>query len=119
IGSDTGGSVRVPAAMNGVVGLKTSVGLWDTGGGFSLSTTFDSIGLFAATAADAASAFSAIEDRRLPPIPPVDGLRLGVPRQYFFDGLDPEVAEAFDAAASKLKASGARLIPIDLPEAAE
>lgn len=119
VGSDTGGSIRVPAALTGIVGLKTSVGLWKTDGVFSLSTTFDSIGLFARSVADARLAFAAIEARRPPPVPSLRSLRIGLPESYFRDELDPAVADAFAAAVERLRRSGVILVPVDLPEAAE
>ncbi len=63
IGSDTGGSVRIPAALCGVFGLKTMVGLFDTSGVFPLSTTLDTIGLLTRSAADAALAFTVLTGR--------------------------------------------------------
>lgn len=84
IGSDTGGSVRVPAALGGGFGLKTSVGLWSNAGGFPLAPHLDSIGLLTKSASDAAIAFAELTGE--PPIRParLDALRFGEPTSYFF-----------------------------------
>jgi aspartyl-tRNA(Asn)/glutamyl-tRNA(Gln) amidotransferase subunit A len=119
IGSDTGGSVRMPAALCGVFGLKTTVGLWPVDGVFPLSPTLDSLGLITRSAADASTIFHALID--LPEAAPatVAGLRLGKPRSYFYDGLDPAVASCTEAALARLAAAGAQVIEIEVPEAAE
>lgn len=118
IGSDTGGSVRVPAALNGVVGLKTTCGLWPLDGVFSLSTTLDLIGIFATSAVDAAYVYEALESVSISELPPAD-LRIGIPAQHFFDNLDNSVAAGFENAVKILASSGIRFDQIDLPEAAE
>lgn len=118
IGSDTGGSVRVPSALNGVVGLKTTTGLWPTDGVFSLSTTLDTIGLITRTVADAASIYACLQGERISPAP-TSMLNFAVPRQYYLDDLDPEVAIAFDGAKNAILAANVRIDDIDVPEAAE
>ena len=107
VGSDTGGSVRLPAALCGVFGLKTTVGLWATDGVFPLSPTFDSIGLLTRSAADAALAFSAIEETTVPKPAEIDRLRFGIPRRYLHDGLDLEVRECLDKACAMLSRQAA------------
>ncbi len=119
IGSDTGGSVRIPAALNGVFGLKTTVGLWATDGVMPLAPTLDSIGLLTASAADAAIAFAALTGQPEPEPAALDSLQLGQPSDYFFDDLEAEVDASTTAALDKLAAAGATLTPISVPEAAE
>ena len=118
IGSDTGGSVRIPAALCGIFGLKTSAGRWPTDGVLPYSATFDTIGLLTRTAADAAVAFRAIDTEAAagPPLRPVNLSMetFGVPTTYFFDDLDPEVSAAMDAVMGRLEKEGATLVPIDL-----
>ncbi|SFU48895.1 amidase [Halomonas korlensis] len=121
IGSDTGGSVRVPAAMCGLFGLKTTVGLWPTDGAFPLEPNTDSIGLLTRTAQDAAIAFEALNARinpsshpRQAPVTP-GKLTLGVPDNYFLDGIDPEMKNAFEHALSVFEASGIRQAPVHVP----
>jgi aspartyl-tRNA(Asn)/glutamyl-tRNA(Gln) amidotransferase subunit A len=116
IGSDTGGSVRLPAAFCGTFGHKTTVGLWPTAGVFPLSTALDSIGPLTRSAADAALVFSALTGQEVP-ARPARGLRLGRPTSYFFDGLDAAVADCTERALATLTAAGATIDPIDLPEA--
>ena len=119
IGSDTGASVRLPAALNGVAGQKTTVGLWPTDGVFPLSPTFDSIGTFARGLNDLTLVFHAIEGTRpLTPLP-LDGLRFGVPRNHFFDDLSEDVARAMEALFDHLRDAGCRLVPIELEGTAE
>ena len=119
IGSDTGASVRLPAALNGVAGQKTTVGLWPTDGVFPLSPTFDSIGTFARDLDDLTLVFHAIEATKpIAPLP-LDGLRLGIPRSYFFDDLSEDVGRAMEALLSNLRDAGCRLVPVDLEGTAE
>jgi aspartyl-tRNA(Asn)/glutamyl-tRNA(Gln) amidotransferase subunit A len=121
IGSDTGGSVRLPAAFCGVFGLKTTVGLWATDGVFPLSPLLDSIGLLTRSAADAAEIFHAIESTSPSPLTPTDlkVLRLGRPKAYLTDDLDANVATCIDAAASALIAHGVTLTDREMNHARE
>lgn len=119
IGSDTGGSVRIPAALCGVFGFKSSPGLWATDGVFPLASTLDSIGFFSASAHDAAVIFSALTGQAVPSSRPIRGLRLGRPANHFFDDLDPEVARRVNAAFSALEQGGAQIIPFEIKEADE
>ncbi|PLC49886.1 amidase [Pollutimonas subterranea] len=126
IGSDSGGSVRVPAAFNGVFGLKTTAGLWPTDGAFPLDPRVDSIGLLTRTAKDALLAFKTIssvlfgcgyQPRRSGAR--LDRLCLGVPQNHFGDNLNPKISEAFQVANERLKAQGCLLEDIVVPEAPE
>jgi aspartyl-tRNA(Asn)/glutamyl-tRNA(Gln) amidotransferase subunit A len=121
IGSDTGGSVRLPAAFCGVFGLKTTVGLWATDGVFPLSPMLDSIGLLTRSAADAAEIFHVIESTSTPPIAPsnLTGLRLGRPTAYLTDDLDADVASCMDAVAAALTADGVTLADREMNYARE
>jgi aspartyl-tRNA(Asn)/glutamyl-tRNA(Gln) amidotransferase subunit A len=105
IGSDTGGSVRLPASLCGIFGLKTTVGLWPTDGVFPLSPTLDSIGLLTRSAEDAAIAFAVLTGRPIPTAASLRALRLGLPEDFFFDELDPTVAQCIDATMALLKES--------------
>jgi aspartyl-tRNA(Asn)/glutamyl-tRNA(Gln) amidotransferase subunit A len=115
LGSDAGGSVRQPAALNGVVGYKATVGFLPTDGALALSSTFDSIGTFHACVADAALALSALRDE--PPIAPraPRGLRLGLDRRFALDTASPGVAARFAAALDALQREGVELVPMSTP----
>ncbi|MEQ8709013.1 MAG: amidase [Rhodospirillales bacterium] len=117
LGTDTGGSVRIPAAMTGNVGLKTSIGRWSTDGVTPLSHTLDTVGFLARTVADAAFVFAAIEDTSLPQATGPAGLRIGCIRQMAFDDCSPGVTENVMAALRKLEAAGATVTEADFPEA--
>ena len=119
IGSDTGGSVRVPAALCGVFGLKTTLGLWPLDGVFPLSPTFDTLGLLTRSAADASTIFYALAERAEPAPAGVVGLRLGKPLPVFYEGLDEGVASCTDAALARLQKAGAIIVETEVPEAAE
>jgi aspartyl-tRNA(Asn)/glutamyl-tRNA(Gln) amidotransferase subunit A len=123
IGTDTGGSIRIPSAACGLVGLKPRFREVPTQGVVPLSASLDHVGPLCATVADAAAIFRIIADA-----PGVDtplqprvarGLRLGVPRRYFCDLLDDEVASAFDATCARLAAAGVALDDIVIPHASE
>jgi amidase/aspartyl-tRNA(Asn)/glutamyl-tRNA(Gln) amidotransferase subunit A len=118
LGSDTGGSVRIPAAMNGVVGFKPTTGLIPTTGAVPLSTTLDTVGPLARSVRDAALALSILAQQRVmlkPHLQGLQGLRIGVPRTLMLDALDDAVASAFSNALSKLSQAGAQIEEFDLP----
>ena len=117
IGSDTGGSVRGPAAFCGAFGLKTSKGLWPTDGVYPLSPTLDTLGLLTSTATDAAWFFAGYHASEPVRPAPVEGLRLGRPGNYFFDDLEPAVAQRCEEAVAALAAAGAAIVEIEVPEA--
>ncbi|PAQ08990.1 amidase [Mesorhizobium temperatum] len=117
IGSDTGGSVRIPASLNGVVGFKPTARRVPRVGVFPLSDTLDSIGPLARTVVECAAADAVMageEPMALLPLP-LDGLRIGIPRGVLFDDTEEEVAAAFDRFVRKVELAGARLadLPID------
>jgi aspartyl-tRNA(Asn)/glutamyl-tRNA(Gln) amidotransferase subunit A len=122
-GSDTGGSIRIPAALCGVVGLKPTYGTVSTSGVFPLAWSLDTVGPLARTVEDAAWMLNAIAD---PPVRDaaaeigegVRGLRLGVPRPYFFDRLQTGVREAMEAALAVFADLGAVLVETPWDDAA-
>ena len=116
LGSDTAGSVRVPASFTGTVGLKTSYGRWSLDGIVPLSPTLDSAGVLARSVADAALAFAAIDPRcEAPPAPAeLSRLRFGVVEELF-EGCTPDVAETVRAAVRELEAGGASIVAFPLP----
>jgi aspartyl-tRNA(Asn)/glutamyl-tRNA(Gln) amidotransferase subunit A len=116
IGTDTGGSVRGPAAFCGTFGLKTTKGLWPTDGVFRLCQTFDSIGLLTGSAEDAAILFGVIQGRPVPKPVAAQGLRLAKPTNKFFDELDPDVEHYVGEAIKTLEKAGATIVPIQVPE---
>lgn len=118
IGTDTGGSVRIPAAFCGTVGFKPTQYRVPRDGATPLSTTLDSIGPLANSVAccAVADAVMAGEPPVVPPAAPVEGLRLGVPRTIMLDDLDGEVAAAFERTCSALSRAGARLVDLPLTE---
>ena len=130
LGSDTGGSIRQPAAFCGVVGMKPTYGRVSRYGLIALASSLDQIGPFARDVRDAALLLGAVagHDRRdatciQAPVPDyvaelskgVGGLTLGLPDEYFIDGMDPDVERAVRAAIEVLKELGARLERVSLP----
>jgi aspartyl-tRNA(Asn)/glutamyl-tRNA(Gln) amidotransferase subunit A len=115
IASDTGGSIRGPAAFCGVVGAKTTGGLWQTDGVFPLSRTLDSIGPIAASAADAALIVATLLGQSPPKPASLKGLRLGR-LAALFEGCDPEVQKCIDAALDDFASRGAQFIDATLPD---
>ena len=112
IGSDTGGSVRIPAALCGVTGLKTTTGRIPLDGVFPLSATLDSAGPLASTVACCAlldAAMAGGDMWALPTPLPIGGARFGVPTTIVQDGMDETVGAAFHAALDRLSAAGALL----------
>ena len=124
LGSDTAGSVRMPASFTGTVGVKTSKGRWSTAGIVPLSTTLDTAGPLTRTVADAATAFAVIDphvtepaeafSRRLGTASPAD-FHIGVCDWYFAD-CDPGVAEGVQAALDEFAAAGGRVSSVEVPE---
>ena len=119
VGSDTGGSVRWPAALCGVVGYKSSASHWPRDGVFPLSPLMDSVGIFAASAHDAAGVEAALAGRTRQAPRPVSSLCLALPAQHAMDNLDPTVAACFDEALKRLRHAGAHIVTLELPEASE
>lgn len=119
IGSDTGGSVRVPAALNGVFGLKTSFGRLSNDGAFPLASHLDSIGLLTHSARDAELILSVLTDDGPVAGRSISRLRLGRPGPYFYDGIEQAGARRIEAAIEALVAVGASVEPVDVPEASE
>ena len=119
VGTDTGGSVRWPAALCGVVGYKASSSHWQGDGVFPLSPELDSIGLFTRSAHDAALVHAALGGRPMRPQPAVDALTFAVPTLHFMDQIDAPVLRCFEAAVARLRAAGARIVNIETPEAGE
>jgi aspartyl-tRNA(Asn)/glutamyl-tRNA(Gln) amidotransferase subunit A len=132
LGSDTGGSIRQPAALCGVVGLKPTYGRVSRYGLLAFASSLDQIGPITTTVADAALALSAIaghdpRDATSSHVPVGDyvggltgdarGLRVGVPRDLFGDGVDADVLAAFEASLDVLRDSGAELKNVTLPHA--
>lgn len=121
IGSDTGGSVRVPAAWNDLVGLKTTHGRLSLQGVVPLCPKFDTVGPLCRSVEDAALILAALEGRVAPDLAgvSVQGARLAVLETCALDDLDPTVAAAFDAAVARLQAAGAIVTRIAIPEVDE
>ncbi len=133
IGSDTGASIRAPASWCGIVGLKPTYGRVSRAGGLPLAWSLDHPGPLARTVADCATVLQAIAgpDSRDPAtshegVPDysadldagVQGIRIGVPREHFFELVEPEVARLVHEAISTLEALGARVEEVSLPHAA-
>ncbi|MFH9038394.1 amidase [Streptomyces sp. NPDC017966] len=130
MGTDTGGSIRVPAALNGVVGLKPTYGLVPRTGVTSLSWSLDHVGPLTRTVQDVALVLSATagHDPRDPasvsgPMPDrfpggdLRGLKVGVPRNHYFDRVTPEVEESVRGAIERLAELGAELVDVEIPMA--
>jgi aspartyl-tRNA(Asn)/glutamyl-tRNA(Gln) amidotransferase subunit A len=121
LGTDTGGSCRIPAALCGIVGFKPTARRVPAAGAFPLSTSLDSVGPLAATVAccavlDAVLAGEPVID--LAPFP-LSGLRMAVPQTMVLENVEPAVARAFESALAALRKTGARIVDIPLRELAE
>ena len=130
LGSDTGGSIRQPAALCGCVGFKPTYGRVSRYGLVAFASSLDQIGPFTKDVRDSALMLNAIsgldprDSTSLPQVVPdytaalgasVKGLKLGLPKEYMIGGLDPEVKQAVDAAVNELQKQGAEIVEISLP----
>ena len=130
LGSDTGGSVRQPASFCGVVGVLPTWGRVSRYGLIAFASSLDRVGPFAASVRDAATVLGVIAGHdpmdatsSTAPVPdyaaacdrPAEGLRIGVPGEYFGEGLDPEVRGAIEKGIDGLKAAGCTVKPVSLP----
>lgn len=132
IGSDTGGSIRQPAAFCGVVGFKPTYGRVSRYGLVALASSLDQIGPFAHTVEDAAKVYQAMagtdpndattSDRPVDDVTaalrqPINNLRVGLPREFFGDGVDAEVAKVVEQAADVFRSLGAQVVDVSIPHA--
>jgi aspartyl-tRNA(Asn)/glutamyl-tRNA(Gln) amidotransferase subunit A len=134
LGSDTGGSVRQPAAMCGITGLKPTYGRVSRYGLIAMASSLDQVGQFGRTAEDVALLLSAVEGQdtmdatsvglrpewKLPerlPAHGLKGLRIGLPKEWFGPGMEPEVEAAVRAAVAQMEAQGAVVREVSLPHA--
>jgi aspartyl-tRNA(Asn)/glutamyl-tRNA(Gln) amidotransferase subunit A len=130
LGSDTGGSIRQPASFCGVVGVLPTWGRVSRYGLIAFASSLDRVGPFAGNVRDAATLLRVIaghdpKDATSSPAPvpdyaaecerPVEGLRIGVPKEYFGEGLDPEVRAAIEKGIADLQAAGCTVKPVSLP----
>jgi aspartyl-tRNA(Asn)/glutamyl-tRNA(Gln) amidotransferase subunit A len=130
LGTDTGGSIRQPASFCGVVGVLPTYGRVSRYGLIAFASSLDRVGPFTRTVEDAAKMLGVIAGRdpldatsAEQPVPdyvkalekPVDGLRVGVPAEFFGDGLDPEVRAAVESSIESLRAAGCVIKPVSLP----
>jgi len=130
LGSDTGGSIRQPAALCGCVGLKPSYGRVSRYGLVAFASSLDQIGCFTKETRDAATVLQVLsgadsrDSTSVPqPVPDyaanltgdIKGIKLGLPREYMVGGLDPEVKQAVDAAVKQLEKLGAEIVEVSLP----
>lgn len=129
-GTDTGGSVRAPAALSGIVGLKPTMGRISARGVMPYCWTLDHVGILARSVADAGlllqtvagfdpqdanSVREPLEDYAPDPALDLRGLRLGIPRSFYFEKCDPEILEATRQVIALMEEAGARLVEVDLP----
>lgn len=121
LGTDTGGSCRIPAALCGLVGYKPTAKRVPRDGVVPLSMSLDSVGSIAASVACCAVLDAVLAGQEPLPRPefPLAGLRLAVPQTLVFDGIDAQVSRAFSAALTALSQAGARITDIPLHELAE
>ena len=121
-GTDTGGSIRIPASYCGTVGLKPTYERVSRRGVLPLSLTFDHVGPMTRTVRDAAVAFQAMVENPSAYVPPaqvnIRGMRIGLPENFYFERLDLEVAGAVRTAVQTAAALGARIVDVRVPDIA-
>ena len=131
LGSDTGGSIRLPSSMNGLTGIRPTWGRVSQAGIFELAATLDQVGPMARSAADAAAMLGVIAGAdpddptaSLEPVPDflaeidggANGLRIGVDEGYAFGGVDPQIVEAVSEAIEVWRSLGAQIVSVDFPD---
>ena len=117
LGSDTGGSIRIPAALNGIVGFKNTARRVPTQGALPLSTTLDTVCAMTRTVRDAILAHEVLSARRVPlGKRPLSGYRLAVAKHLMQDSMDTTVTRAFERSLNTLRSAGARIDEITLGE---
>jgi aspartyl-tRNA(Asn)/glutamyl-tRNA(Gln) amidotransferase subunit A len=121
IGTDTGGSIRVPASWTGIVGLRPTHGLIDTFGVFPRAPSFDTVGVMARSVADVKVLWAEISidnrenDRRIQISADLQGFRLGIINNYTFRDVDRAVAEAIHLALNHFRRAGAEIVTVESP----
>ncbi len=120
-GTDTGGSIRVPASFCGITGLKPTYDLVSRRGVLVLSFSLDHVGPLASCVEDCALAMNGMADGEfnLPVLKGLHGIRVGVPKNFYFDNVDHEVALSVNQAISLMQRSGATAVEITVPDPAE
>jgi indoleacetamide hydrolase len=116
LGSDTGGSVRIPAALSGGAGLRPTIGRYSQEGVTPISHSRDTVGPMGQTVADVALLDAVITGSRRPEPAPLSGVRLGVYRGYFFKDLDVDTRAVTSASLEKLRRVGVTIIDVDMPD---
>jgi aspartyl-tRNA(Asn)/glutamyl-tRNA(Gln) amidotransferase subunit A len=120
LGSDTGGSIRIPAALNGLVGFKCTQGRVSRAGAFELARSLDTVCAMTNSVDDCLLVDAVLANRPLRiKRRPLSALRLAVPQTLMLDELEPEVAQAFARSLSQLSKAGAAVIDVPLPQLAE
>ena len=120
LGSDTGGSLRIPAALNGIVGFKSTARLVPKDGALPLSTTLDTVGAMTRSVRDAITVHEILSARRVTAdstagSTPLSAWRLAVVQNMFLDAIEPAVAHAFERTVAEMRAAGAQIQEITLP----
>lgn len=116
LGTDTGGSVRAPAALCGLVGFKPTYGRIDTEGMIPYSWSLDHVGTFTRSAADAQFLFAALaRDSVIADAPDLRGLDFGIADSFFFERCDAEILAGVERLKDFLQHAGARLVPVEMP----
>lgn len=123
LGTDTGGSIRIPASFCGVVGLKPTYGLVSRKGVLPLAFSLDHVGPLGSNVEDCALALNAMVDGKggfnLPALPDLRRLRVGLPRNFFFEQIDEPVSTCVSAAIASMQSAGAEIIDVQVPDMAE